>query len=466
MNARAPRAGSLRVKLVASLLAPLVLLVAAGGWLGRIDARRQARLLYDDQLATEARMIGEQIEWSEGEVRTATPPSSFALFPADPRDTVAFSIRGPDDRLIAGLGSLPAPAVRPQEYEFAAYDAEYRGMPMRAVAYTQPVLTPGGVEKASVFVGETLVARDALASSLWFRGFLSQAALAAIAALAAWIGVTRQLRPILRLSDSARARRATDLSPFDAGAVQTELRPLVEALNGHMARLAEVLARQRRFIDGAAHRLRTPLAVMKTQVGYALRTPERGERDDALSKLDGGLSALGRLANQLLALARVEQDRIAPSAGPLDLAALARSAVAESAPRALDRGLSLAFEAEGDCLVVARESLLREALDNLVDNAVAHAGAGATATVSTRREGAEVALAVSDDGAGAPGEDVERLMARFERGRGAAPGGSGLGLAIVAEIAAMSGGRARAVSMARGFRVEVRLPAAGAPSKR
>ncbi|MBV1705546.1 MAG: sensor histidine kinase [Hyphomicrobiales bacterium] len=466
MSARPRRAGSLRVNLVASLLAPLALLLAVGGWLSFVEARRQAGLLYDDQLAADARMIGEQLEWRDGDMRTATPPSSFALFPADPRDTVAFAVRGPSGRLIAGLGPLPPPRVAPGEFAVSAYDATFRGLPMRAVALTQPVLTPDGVKKATVLVGETLIARDALARSLWLRAFLSEAALVAIAALAAWIGVTRQLRPILRLRDAVRARRAADLSAFDAGAVQSELRPLVEALNGHMGRLGEVLARQRRFLDGAAHRLRTPLAVMKTQVGYALRGAEPAERDDVLAKLDGGLSALARLANQLLALARVEQDRIAPRARTLDAAAVARTAVADSAPRALDRGLSLAFETDGDCRVTAREALLREALDNLIDNAIAHAGAGASVEVSARREGAIVTLAVADDGHGAPGEDPERLMARFVRGRDAAPGGSGLGLAIVAEIASMSGGAARVVPAAagHGFRVEIRMPASAGPA--
>jgi len=457
--------GSLRVNLVAWLVTPVVVLLAADVWLAHRSAAQQANLLYDRQLLADTRMIGEQIEYLDGAVRTATPPSAFTLFPADASDDVVYAVIGPEGRLIAGLGGIAPPPAIPADYGDVTYDSSYRDEALRAAAFTQPVLTPDGKVSVMVVVGQTLVARNALTRALWLRGFLSQAALALIAGLAIWIGVTRQLLPLLRLRNAVRARPAADLSPFDADAVQTEIRPLVEALNGHMGRLGEVLARQRSFLDSAAHQIRTPLAVMKTQVSYARRTPDREEQNDALTKIDTNLTALARLANQLLALASIARDRVALRKHVIEFAGVARQCVADAAPRALDRGLNLSFEADADCWVTAREVLLREIVNNLIDNAIAYVGREATATISVRRNIDGVTLTVSDDGVGAVDEDPVRLMTRFARGRAAAPGGSGLGLAIVAEIAEMLGGAATIGSPEResGFCVHVTLPARSAP---
>ena len=297
---------------------------------------------------------------------------------------------------------------------------------------------------------------------MWLRGFAEQAALVLAAALAIWIGINRELRPLLRLRTAVMGRPADRFEPFDALSVQSEIRPLVDALNSHMERLRQQLIRQKRFLENAAHQLRTPLTIMKTQIGVARRTYDVAEGGSALAGIDENLTAMSRLTNQLLTLGRVESDRASLQSGRVDLASVARDAVAEAAPRALDRGVELVLQADGRCEVTASTALAREMINNLIDNAIQYAGAGATATVSVRRDSHAAVLAVDDNGAGVPAEELPELFDRFRRGRNAGAAGSGLGLSIVAEIAQMFDGAVElaAPSGGKGFRVVVRLPLA------
>ncbi len=326
----------------------------------------------------------------------------------------------------------------------------------------QAVITPEGTVSVLVMVGETRKARDAMVRSLWLRGFLEQAALVVAAALSIWVGITRELRPLLRLRRAVLDKPTDQFSPLDASDVQTEIRPLVQALNDHMARLAAYLGRQRRYLDSTAHQLRTPLAVLKTQVSLARRSPDRDRTAAVLGEIDASLTAMSRLTSQLLTLGRMEHDRAQLTVESVDLAATARDVASQIAPLALDAGVELAVEAGAPCPVAASALLVREAVTNLVDNAVAHAGTGTVATLSVTREDGMGILVLSDTGRGIAPADRARIFERFQRGAGSAGGGSGLGLAIVAEIAEMFGGEIRVIDPpgGRGFAVRLSLPLA------
>jgi two-component system sensor histidine kinase TctE len=308
-------------------------------------------------------------------------------------------------------------------------------------------------------VGETLKSRNALVLTLWTRGLLEQAALVVAGAISIWFGITRELGPLLRLRQEVRDRPPDRLEPFETGGVQTEIRPLVLALNSHMDRLREMLERQRRFLDSAAHQLRTPLAVMKTQIGYARRTTEPTEISLALNEVDGNLSAMARMANQLLTLGGVDHSRNEEKSEIVDLSDVAKRVVLAEARRALDAGIEIAFETDGEAPVRAPEVMLSELVVNLLENVIAHAGRETSAGVAVRRAVGNVILRVEDNGHGVSEADRPRLLQRFARGSDAAPGGSGLGLSIVAEIAESMGGSVELLEPRNGgFAVVVRLP--------
>ena len=465
MRAPARGRGSLRLKLMLWLVVPVVAILAASVWLSYGSALRQATLVMDRNLTASARIIAEQLQYRDGLIGVVIPPAALELFASDSHDEVAYAVIGPTRELIAGFPGLAAPKTLPPEFESRFFQTTFRTTEnMRAVILRQPVATPKGTVAVSVMVGETQKAREELFRALWFRGFAEQAALVLAAALSIWIGINRELQPLLRLRRAVLDRPADRFEPFDAHTVQTEIRPLVEALNHHMERLSQQLERQKRFLEQAAHQLRTPLTIMKTQIGVARRTRDTAEGGAALAGVDESLTAMSRLTNQLLTLGRVDHDRAALQTEPVDLAAIARDAVTDAAPRALDHGVELVLETGGPCQIMASAVLAREMVNNLVDNAVRYAGTGATASVSVREEAGAAVLTVDDDGTGVAGEELPDLFERFRRGHGAREGGSGLGLSIVAEIAQMFDGHAAlgTPSAGKGFCVVVTLPLAEA----
>jgi two-component system sensor histidine kinase TctE len=455
-----PARGSLRLNLMAWLVMPVAIILGVSVWLSYGAAMRSATLVTDHQLIGSARMIAEEISYDQGEFTAVIPPSALELFASDSHDEVAFAVIDPKGELIAGYPGLSAPANAAAAPDEVYYETAFRDESMRATALTQPVMTPTGAAAVTVLVGETLKARNNLAESLWVRGFIEQALLVLAASLSIWVGINRQLRPLLNLRKAVLDQPADSFEPFDAQSVQSEVQPLVLALNSHMDRLKRQLERQTRFLDSAAHQLRTPLAIMKTQIGYARRTREPAEVGLALTGVDGNLTAMARLTNQLLTLSRVEHDGAAMPSETIDLAAIAKDLVAEAAPRALDRGIELVLDADQECPVLASSMLVREMLANLIDNVIEHAGAGATATISVKAGPAASELRIADDGAGVAPADRRGLFERFHRGSNARPGGSGLGLSIVAEIAGMLGGSVElpVAPDGRGFCVLVRLP--------
>ena len=454
--------GSLRLHLMIWLAAPVVAILAVSIWLSYGSALRQATLVMDRNLMASARIIAEQVHFSDGSIGAVILPSALELFASDSHDEVAYAVVGPRNDLIAGFPGLNAPTNLPPEFESRSFETMFRTEAMRAMILRQPVVTPGETVSVSVIVGETQKARDELFRSLWLRGFMEQAALVLAAAASIWIGINRELRPLLHLRQAVLEREAGRFEPFDSESVQSEIQPLVQALNRHMERLKQQLERQKRFLDHAAHQLRTPLAIMKTQIGFARRTRDVGEAGAALVEVDENLTAMSRLTNQLLTLGRVDHDRASLQAETVDLSEVARQAVADAAPRALDSGVDIVFETDGPCKVVATAMLAREVAGNLIENAIEYAGTGAIATVSVRRDGQSAVMTIDDDGPGVEERERSKLLDRFRRGHNAPAGGSGLGLSIVAEIAEMFEGSVEVAAppTGKGFRVVVRLPTA------
>ena len=452
--------GSIRLNLLAWLIIPSLVILSAGAWLSYGQALRLSTLVTDRQLTASARMIAEQVGYVDGSLNLIIPPAALELFASDSHDEVAYAVTDPRGTLIAGYPGLNTPNPGAENGATEFFETTFRDDErMRAVAFAQTVVTPSGPLDVRVSVGETLKARDALVLALWVRGFLEQAVVVVAAAVSIWFGIARELTPLLRLRAEVRDRPLDRFEPFNAGGLQSEIRPLVVALNSHMDRLREQLERQRRFLDSAAHQLRTPLAVMKTQVGYALRTPEAKEVRLALSEVDSNLTSMARMTNQLLTLGGVDHSRNLVPIEIIDLSEITRQVVLDEAPRTLDAGIEVVFETDGPAMVTGSAVMLAELVVNLIENVIAHAGHSATASVAVRRSVRDVFLRVEDNGRGVDEVDRPRLLQRFQRGRDARPGGSGLGLSIVAEIAESLGG---GVELPRpgngGFSVVVRLP--------
>jgi two-component system phosphate regulon sensor histidine kinase PhoR len=205
-------------------------------------------------------------------------------------------------------------------------------------------------------------------------------------------------------------------------------------------------AMRRDFVANVSHELRTPLA---TLTGYAeelsapgLDSEEVRRSAEVIGRHAGRMTAL---VDDLLALARLEAEGFAPALERVDAVALVEEVAREWSSRAERREMTLRVMESEPVHLLADPRLLRQALDNLVDNALRHTPPGTAVRLAATRHAGEVELSVADDGPGIPPEDQPRIFERFyrvERGRSRETGGTGLGLAIVKHAAESHGGRA------------------------
>jgi two-component system OmpR family sensor kinase len=294
----------------------------------------------------------------------------------------------------------------------------------------------------------------------------------AVLAIGAWWLVRLGLRPLDRMGNTAGAIAAGDLSrrvePADD---RTEVGRLGLALNSMLAQIERAFrereaseGRLRRFLADASHELRTPLASIR---GYAElfrigATRDPSEIEKAMTRIEDESARMGRLVEDMLTLARLDQLPEA-SRGPVDLTRLARDAAEDARAAAPDRDITVSA-APDDVIVLGDQSQLRQVTGNLVRNALVHTPPGTPVELGVRSEDGAGVLEVRDHGPGLPTSDVEALFERFWRadpGRGRGPAGAGLGLSIVAALVDAHGGSVQAANVPDGGALfTVRLPAA------
>ena len=377
--------------------------------------------------------LGERIRSSEGSVAFDLPGAAEQVLRTDKYDIIYFAVRRPDGSTLAGDAGLPPiPSSEQPEDSVIAYDGEYGGQKIRVVA----LLVPCGGRICTVQVAETINKRLSLARNIVLSSLVPELLITLATLAIVWFGVKRGLAPLADLSAEIRARSARDLRPIDPAQAPEEARPLVGALNQLFGQVAEASSNQQRFLANAAHQLRTPLASLQahTEIALAQAVPE--EHRAELEQVHRATIRTARLANQLLALARAEPGGYRADAfARVNLRAVVEDAADEWVHRAMAKEIDLGFELS-DAQVLGDAVLLREALGNLVHNALEYAPAGGRVTVRTGTGNDHPFLEVEDDGPGIPPAEREQVLERFYRVAGTPGTGSGLGLSIVREIAA------------------------------
>jgi len=309
-------------------------------------------------------------------------------------------------------------------------------------------------------IAQPLQTRQKLAAGAALRSVAPLLGVAPVMALLIWWLAALTLRPLKQVALAVAQRDSESLAPLASERLPDELAPLVQALNALLARLGQSLNNQRAFVADAAHELRSPLTALKLQLQLLERAPDEAARGEALRALAEGVTRSAWLVEQLLALARNE-----PGAPPLpfssvDLAEVARNALAASVPLARARGSELELQADAAVPLQGDAGSLGVLVRNLVDNAVRHAPPGTRVEVHVALDGGAPLLLVDDAGPGIPPEDRERVFDRFVR-RDTASEGSGLGLAIVRTVAQRHGASVElGDSPLGGLRASVRFPAA------
>src|SRR5512134_90547 len=418
-------ARSLRAHLLRLLLPPIAALLAVGAVVAYYPSLEPATQAYDQALVDIGLAIGSQVRVTETQYRFELPQAVDQVLRTDRFDRIFYRITSPSGIEIAGDPELPPPPS-----DQIAHNTMYDGRQVRVVT----VQSPCGSSICTVLVGETTLKRERLARDILLQSLFPELLIALATLVIVWFGVKRGLEPLARLSEEIKARSAGDLRPIDAAGAPQETRPLVGALNGLLEEVSAASRSQQRFLANAAHQLRTPLAGLQAHTELALAQPMPDACRTQLEQVHRATMRTGRLANQLLALARTEPGARSATAA-VDLKGIVGGEADAWLRQSLTRDIDLGFEldsapVQGDAL------LLREALSNLVHNAIEYSNRGGRVTVRTGRRNGHAFLEVEDDGPGIAAEERERVLERFYRVPGTPGTGSGLGLAIVREIAA------------------------------
>ena len=474
-------AHSLQRRLLLGILLPVLVLIVLNTVSLYRQALRAADTAYDRTLLASAKSLGESLEitgtGAAARVQATVPYSALEAFEADSRSRMYYKVSGFQGEWVSGFDDLPAwRGTLPAKGIYAAlvdfYNDRYRDRDVRVAVLLQPVASGEGRGMATIQVAETLELRETLARQILLDTAWRQAALLLVIAAVVVLVVQRALTPVRRLSAELRQRAPHELGPIDTADTPRELAPLVEATNQVMARLGDLLAHQKRFVRDTSHQLRTPLAVLKTQVQSALRgdVPPR----QALAEIDTTVSRATELANQMLALAKVEQLRQQGDAPVTDWAQSLRGVALDLSALIAERQLDFSIDTLPSP-VRAHEWALRELSRNLLHNAVKHSPPGGALRLTLQCDATTAALTVADSGPGIDAGQRSRLFQPFAPGKAAAgeldaaaaslAGGSGLGLAICHDIVASLGGRIDLLDRLQQGRVQgldavVRLPLA------
>jgi signal transduction histidine kinase len=431
---------SIRVRLLATLLGLLALAALLMGYVTYENVLAETEALFDYQLQQMALSLRDQ-----GEI-AAAEADSFA----DAQLDFVIQIWTVDGRAI--YASRPHPALPARALlGLATVNVEGRSWRTYSVATRDRVIQ----------IAQPVEIRQRLAARAAWRSVLPLLLMAPLAALAIWWLAARNLAPLDRLAAEVRARDEQSLAPVAVTGLPDEVSPLAQALNTLLERLRLSLDTQRAFVADAAHELRSPLTALKLQFELLRRAGSEAERDAAGKAIGVGIDRATRLVEQLLALARSE-----PGAAPVpklrvDLAEIARQAVAETVAFAASRQVEFELVAGAPAFVTGDAVSLGLLVRNLADNAARYSPAGSRVEVSVTAGEAGVTLRVDDAGPGIPEADRQRVFDRFYRRAEAGESGSGLGLAIVKSVAA---GHGAAVALdtapAGGLRVSVVFPPA------
>lgn len=448
---------SLRRQLLLWLLLPQLVLWAGGGLLTYRIALAYAEKGIDQSLTQSVRALSRQVKPIGSGLLIDFPRAAQDVLAQDPDDPLSYLVTSPPGQFLLGNPKLPPPPAPPTQLgEPLLYSATVGGQPLRLVALDLRYGESDAPQTLRVQVAKGTATQQRFARELVADLLLPLLALGVLISAVVYAGVGRGLAPLKRLTRQLENRSVDALTPIAMTQSPSEVHALVQAINGLLAEVTRSVHQEKRFINDAAHQLRTPLAGLISQVEIARRETSDPVLTARLAKVLTGAERGAHLVHQLLTLARTEATA---RREPMDIAALAREVAREWTPRAVAAGVDLGYDGDDHRTVQGDALQLREALNNLIDNALRYTPRGSTVTVRVGAGdgGAGTELVVEDDGPGLREEDRSQVFQRFWRGS-EQPGGCGLGLAIVREIARRHGGDATVQAVQpHGLRVRLTL---------
>jgi two-component system sensor histidine kinase TctE len=444
-------------------LAPILLMTAIWSYHNAMDAANHA---YDRSLTTATRAIAESIHVSNGRIFVDIPYAAMDRVDEGVQERIYYAILGPDSRALTGYEDLLLPKeVDPSGSIPLMVDSRFREHNIRMGIFTNRLYAPElpDGDTVTILFAETTEARTQLALRLFLDNLMWQVLLVVVIIVMLAFALSRTFHPLLALRESIRQRNTEDLTPVPVIEVPVEVRPLIDAINNHMSRLAQMLQARRRFLADAAHQIRTPLAVLGAQAEYGGLQSDPEEMRRTFESMLDSIRGTRHMANQMLILARAEPaNGLIQERATLDIVELAREVAGDFAVLALEKNIELAFEApDSPLLMNGNATMLREMISNTIDNALRYTPANGHVTLSVVHARTRAILRVTDDGPGIPVVERDKVFQRFYRILGSGDSeGSGLGLCIVQEICKAHDGTIHLGDApgGRGLTVKITLP--------
>ncbi len=438
---------SLQFRLSAWLLLLILGVAIAAGAFSFVSAFEEANELQDEQLRQVAALINRhQLPVPQAQALSNVPdtdPESRFIVQTLPRPGVPAS--APSDETLVLPADLPD-GIR----TVTVPDGQWR--------LFVKTLDSG----ARIVVGQQTLVRDEIAFDSAFITLMPLVTLIPLLLLTVGFLIRQIFKPVRQLALELDHRSEHDLHEVNHAHLPSEIRPFVMAINHLLARVAQSVAVQRRFVADAAHELRSPLTALSLQAERLAAADMSAQAKERLGTLHDGLRRTRQLVDQLLTLARV-QERLIGHVAQVSVQQVLREVLEDLMPLAQAKHIDLGVVGATDANIETQEVDLKTMIKNLVDNAIRYTPQGGRVDLSVQTTPGYLILHVDDTGPGIPANERQRVFDPFYRILGNDEPGSGLGLSIVKTIAARLGaqislGHSEAQGSISGLRVTVMFP--------
>ncbi|TNB48468.1 sensor histidine kinase [Martelella lutilitoris] len=466
-KAETRRPYSLRRRLLFGMTALLLVIMASISGVLWSYARSAANRSYDFLLTAAALSVLERMTSTPDGIRVDIPSSALEMMGLAEEDRVFYRVFREGGETLTGEGDLPLPENFANDGKARYFDARYDGENFRFLTKGRILLLNDVPTWFYVQIGQTRRARDSLQMSMITNGLAGLLVLAIVGIGFAWFGIDRAMRPLASIEADMRSRDPNDLTPLSAQPPR-EMARLIEAINNFMNRLETSREHSQGFIADVAHQMRTSLAALHAQLSIAVDMCDTENLRKRLTIAETQAWRTIRLTNQLLSHAMVLHRANNLPREEVDLTQVVRNVVEDVLRETPDIDVEFSFSRDAidgrSDVIMADRVAVREALRNIIDNAIKHGGTNDRIDIAlepARISGRDaIRIAIEDGGPGIPEAERTKVLQRFYS-LNKTNAGSGLGLSIVEAVAESHGGRvALATSRRGGLRVTLDLPVA------
>ncbi|NNE87102.1 MAG: sensor histidine kinase [Silicimonas sp.] len=427
---------SLRIRLTLIILIPLLLICVLVAVWAASDAKSRASDRFDRSLLSIALAISRDVAVSGGD---ALSPETNALLRSTSGGPVFYHVYAPDGVFVTGYATPPVTSERRESGTNQFYfDGRHQSRDVRALRFTDAMQIDGLTGDFTFTVWQDTSLRNAIVRDLSWRTFTVMASILVAVALIVWFGVRLGLRPLVSLEDAISRRSPDDLTPIRR-AVPVEASGIVAKLNGLLSQVTSTMKTKDDFISDAAHQLRNPIAGILAMSGAVKSASTLEDAHQRSEDLGVAAKRASDLANNLLTYERARAERVEPFTAQ-SIYELLDALDAEMQTACQAAGVTLETRAPLGSTAVFDPTMLKEALLNLIDNALLHGGPQLSEiTLAATQSDGVTTFCVTDNGVGIADNLHSVAVERFKQVKPA--DGSGLGLAIAKAVAEQHGGR-------------------------